>query len=300
VTPSFPPAPPGAATRHGSLGARPSTRQRSLGAGRIRALVRKDLAELRHSPGIFFPGVLTGLATVLYPFVIAVIVPYFAGERLSDSSDFEIAAEMYRSQPGSRSLGPEGAIQAAIFQWALTLLVGLTTVTGSMSVAAHSVIGEKQARSLEPLLATPLTTFELLAAKAIGAAVPGVSLTTACFALYVVMVAAFAEPGVWTSLLTPYALMLVFVLGPLAGLVGLQLAVCASARTNDPRSAQQIGALFLVVPIAALQIAQFMGGLLLTPWVMILAAALFLVANVVIMRIAIGLFDRESILTRWK
>ena len=34
-----------------------------------------------------------------------------------------------------------------------------------MSVAAHSVIGEKQARTLEPLLATPLKTSELLAAK---------------------------------------------------------------------------------------------------------------------------------------
>jgi len=278
----------------------PSTRRGSLGASRILALIEKDLAELRQSPGIFIPGVLTGLAAILYPFVIAIIVPYFAGERLSDSSDFEIAAEMYRSQPGSRSLSPEGAIQAAIFQWALTLLVGLTTVTGSMSVAAHSVIGEKQARALEPLLATPLTTFELLAAKVIGAAVPGIGLTTACFGLYLAIVALFAEPGVWTALLTPRSLGLVFVLGPLAALVALQLAVCASARTNDPRSAQQVGALFLVVPIAALQVAQFVGGLVLTTPVMAVAAAFFVVANAVMMRIAIRVFDRESILTRWK
>ena len=287
-------------TRRGSLGAGPSTRFRSLRAGRIAALLAKDLAELRHSPGIFVPGVLTGLASILYPFVIAIIVPYFVGERLSDSSDFEIAAEMYRSQPGSRALSPEGAIQAAIFQWALTMLVGLTTVTGSMSIAAHSVIGEKQARTLEPLLATPLSTFELLSAKVIGAAVPGVALTTLCFALYVALVAIFAEPGVWTSLLTVRSLALVFVLGPLAALFGLQLAVCASARTNDPRSAQQVGAIFLVVPIAALQIAQFAGGIILTPAMMIPIAALLAGANAVMMRIAIRIFDRESILTRWK
>ena len=41
-----------------------------------------------------------------------------------------------------------------------------------MSVAAYSVIGEKQARTLEPLLATPITTFELLAAKVLGALLP--------------------------------------------------------------------------------------------------------------------------------
>ena len=267
---------------------------------RVWALLGKDIAELRHSPAIFIPGILTGLATVVYPFVIAIIIPSAAGERLSDSSDFEIAAEMYRSQPDSRTLSPEGAIQAAIFQWALTMLVGLTTVTGSMSIAAHSVIGEKQSRSLEPLLSTPLSTFELLGAKVIGAAVPGVALTTACFGIYVLLVAMFAEPGVWASLLTLRSVALVFVLGPLAALIGLQLAVCASARTNDVRSAQQVGALFLVIPVAALQIAQFVGGVVLTTSTMALIAAGFVVINVIMMRIAIRVFDRESILTRWK
>lgn len=267
---------------------------------RILALLAKDLAELRQSPGIFLPGVLTGLGTVFYPFVIAVIVPSLTGERLSDSSDFDIAIDMYRSQPGTAALGPEGAIQAAIFQWALTLIVGLTTVTGSMSVAAHSVIGEKQSRALEPLLATPLTTFELLAAKVIGAAAPGVALTTACFVLYVALIALFAEPGVWLSMLTLRSLVFVFVLGPLAALLGLQLAVCASARTNDPRSAQQTGAILIVVPIAALQIAQFAGGLVLTSRLMVLIAAGFVLLNAIMMRVAIRVFDRESILTRWK
>ena len=271
-----------------------------MNASRVAAVLGKDLSELRRSPGIFLPGVFTGLASVVYPFVIAVIVPAVAGERLSDSSDFDIAVEMYRSMPGARALSPEGAIQAAIFHWALTLIVGLTTVTGSMSVAAHSVIGEKQARTLEPLLATPLTTFELLAAKVIGAAIPGLALTVACFLLYVGLVAVFAEPGVWLTLLTPRALAVVFVLGPLAAGVGLQLAVCASARTSDVRSAQQVGAIFLVVPIAALQIAQFVEGWTLTPAIMAVAAVALLAINAVIMRVAIGLFDRESILTRWK
>jgi ABC-2 type transport system permease protein len=267
---------------------------------RIAAILVKDLAELRRSPGIFVPGVLTGLATIAYPFVIAIVVPYFAGERLSDSSDFEVAAEMYRSQPGARSLTPEGAIQAMIFQWAVVLMVGLTTVTGSMSVAAHSVIGEKQARTLEPLLATPLRTSELLAAKVVGAAVPGVALTMLCFGIYIAAVAIFAEPGVWAALLTGHTLSLVFVMGPLAALVGLQLAVCASSRVNDSRSAQQVGALFLVVPIAALQIAQVVGGFVLTaPAIMAMTAAL-VAANLILLRVAVRIFDRESILTRWR
>jgi ABC-2 type transport system permease protein len=267
---------------------------------RITALMAKDLAELRLSPGIFVPGVLTGLATIVYPFVIAIIVPYFAGERLSDSSDFEIAAEMYRVQASARTLSSEGAIQAFIFQHALVLMVGLTTVTGSMAVAAHSVIGEKQARTLEPLLATPLRTSELLAAKVAGAAIPGVGLMALCFVIYLIAVAVFAEPGVWLSLLNLRTLSLVFVTGPLAALLGLQLAVCASSRVNDPRSAQQIGAFMIVIPLAALQIGQFLGGVVLTGPIILAVAVVLGIANAIVLRIGIAIFDRESILTRWK
>ena len=39
------------------------------------ALVAKDFAELRHSPGIFIPALLTGCAAIFYPFVIAIIIP---------------------------------------------------------------------------------------------------------------------------------------------------------------------------------------------------------------------------------
>src|SRR5687768_2912706 len=267
---------------------------------RIGALVAKDFAELRHSPGIFIPALLTGVAAILYPFVIAVIVPAVTGERLSDSGDFEIAELFFRSEPGVSNLSPEGAIQAFIFQQTLALLVGLTTVTGGMSVAAHSVIGEKQSRALEPLLATPLKTRELLAAKVLSAAIPGVVLTSVCFAAYVVLIAIFAEPGVWVTMLTGKSLGLVFILGPLAALLGLQLAVCASSRVNDPRSAQQLGAFMLIIPIGVLQIAQFVGGVVLTVPLLLGIGAVFAIGNLVVLRAAVSLFDRESILIRWK
>jgi ABC-2 type transport system permease protein len=267
---------------------------------RILALVAKDFAELRHTRAMLIPPIITGAASVLYPFLIAIIIPYFAGERLAESSDFEIAIEMYRTQPASQALSPEGAIQAMIFQFALTLMVGLTTVTGGMSIAAHSVVGEKQARSLEPLLATPLRTSELLIAKILSAALPGIALTIVFFAIYIACVAAFAEPGVWTILLTARSLGLVFVLGPLAALVGLQIAVCASSRAHDARSAQQLGAMVIVVPLVALQITQVLGGIIVDAPVIFVIASLLTAANAALFLFAIALFDRESILTRWK
>jgi len=265
---------------------------------RVLALLEKELADLRQNPALFMPAALTGFFSILLPFIVAIVVPQVAGERLSDSSDFEIAVEMYKTQPSVQGLDPEGAVQAWIFQQFLVLLV-LTPVAGSMSVAAYSVIGEKQARTLEPLLATPLTTFELLAAKVLGSLLPALALTLACFGLYVAGVALFAQPGVFRALLTAQSLAIVFVLGPLAALAALQLAVCVSSRVNDARSAQQIGAL-IILPIAGLLVMQLTGSFLLTLPVIGFIALLLAGVNAGLMLVGIALFDRESILTRWK
>ena len=265
---------------------------------RIRALLSKELADLRRNPAVFFPAILTGTLTIVLPFIIAVAIPYFTGERLSDSSDFDAAIEAYQG-PGERpTLDHEGAVQAFIFQQFLVMLV-LTPVAGSMSTAAASVIGEKQARTLEPLLATPITTFELLTAKVLGSFLPAVGLTVASFLCYLLGVVFLGRPGVFLTLLSPGSLAIVFILGPLASLAALQLAVCVSSRVNDARSAQQIGAL-IILPIAGLLVAQLSGSIVLTPPVVMLIAAVLAGVNVVLMGIGIRLFQRESILTRWK
>jgi ABC-2 type transport system permease protein len=265
---------------------------------RIAALLGKELEDLRGNPAVFLPALITGIISIVMPFVVAVAVPYFTGERLADSSDFKIALEMYRNQPATQSLDPEGAIQALIFQQFLIMLV-LTPVAGAMSVAAYAVVGEKQARTLEPLLATPITTFELLAAKVLGALVPGVLLAAGCFAVYVIGIAALAHPGVYRTLFLPRSLLTIFLLGPLASLAALQMAVCVSSRVNDARSAQQIGAL-IILPITLLLVAEFTSNLQLTSSLLLTISAGLAVLDVALMGIGVRVFDRESILTRWK
>jgi len=264
---------------------------------RVAALLAKELADLRGNPAVFVPALITGFFSIVMPFMIAVAVPFFTGERLADSSDFTIAAEMYQREPAARHLEPEGAIQAMIFQQFLILLV-LTPVAAAMSVAAYAVVGEKQARTLEPLLATPITTFELLLAKILGALIPGMILATGCFTIYVLGAAVLAESGVYQTLLVPRALMIMFLLGPLAALAALEMAVCVSSRVNDARSAQQIGAL-IILPISGLLVAEFTNNLLLTSRLIGLICVALAMLDIVLMSIAIRLFDRESILTRW-
>jgi len=268
------------------------------GTRRIGVLLGKEIEDLVGSPGLFVPAAITGLIAIMLPFVVAIAIPALTGESLANSSDFRVALEMYRNQPATRGLDAEGAIQAYLFQRFLILLV-LAPVASAMAVAAHAVVGEKQARTLEPLLATPLTTFELLAAKVLGAMLPGLALVAIFFSLYLGGVVVAAAPGVYWTLLAPRALLTVFLFSPLASLAALQLTVCVSARVNDVRSAQQIGAL-IIMPISALMVAEFAGLVDLRAGAVIALSGGLALLNVVLMGVAIRLFDRESILTRWK
>ena len=265
---------------------------------RVRALLAKEFADLRRNPGVFIPAILTSLVALALPFFVAVVVPVLTGEHLSDSSDFKTASEVFKSLPWTRMLDPEAAVQALIFQQFLVLLV-VGPVAASMSTAAYSVIGEKQARTLEPLLATPVATVELLAAKVLGSFLPALLLTLTVFGLLLAGAATFARPGVYLALLTPQSLAIVFIAGPLAALAALQMAVCVSSRANDARGAQQIGAL-IVLPITGLLVAEVSGSIVLTVSLTMAISAGLVALNVALLWLGVALFDRESVLTRWK
>ena len=108
-----------------------------------------------------------------------------------------------------------------------------------------------------------------------------------------------AEPGVVAVLFTPASLLLAFVLCPLVMLLALQLAVCASARANDARGAQQIAAL-VVLPLTGVLVAQLFGAMLLTVPMLFVSALVLAALNAILLRVAVVLFDRETILTRWR
>jgi ABC-2 type transport system permease protein len=269
-----------------------------MNMSRVLALLGKELLDLRGRPGLFWPSLFTGAVAIFLPVFVVVLIPAFTGERLSDSSDLQLALGLYRDQPWARVLDPESAIQAVIFQQFLVMLV-LSPVAAAMSLAAYSVIGEKQARSLEPLLATPISTFELLFAKILGAFLPALALSLLCFALNLAVAAVFARPGVFLVLLAPRSLGVLFLLGPMAALVSLTLAVCVSSRVNDARSAQQL-AVLVVLPLTGLLVAQLTAGFVVTMPIILLVTAVLAAISAGLMRLGVALFDRETILTRWK
>jgi hypothetical protein len=111
-------------------------------------------------------------------------------------------------------------------------------------------------------------------------------------------VSRWRRPGRLLTLLAPRALLTVFLFS-LASLAALRLTVSrVSARVNDVRSARQIGRSSSCR--SAPEVAEFAGFVDLTAGTVIAISSVLVVLNAVLMGVAIRLFDRESILTRWK
>jgi len=167
-----------------------------------------------------------------------------------------------------------------------------------MAIATQSIIGEKVARSLEPQLATPLEVPELLAGKALAAALPAVTATWAVYVAYGLINGWIADPRLTKFVFSDVWIPAMFTLVPLICLFSVLLGIVVSSRVNDPRTAQQIGG-FVVIPIIAIAVAQFFGGQPTFTREQVLIGDL-LVAGLVGITLVIGswAFDRESILTR--
>jgi ABC-2 type transport system permease protein len=77
------------------------------------------------------------------------------------------------------------------------------------------------------------------------------------------------------------------------------VAVMVSSRATDPRAAEQVSML-VFLPVLIIFFAQ-MGGLILIDARLVLLMALALVVvDAVLLTAAVRLFQRETILTRWK
>jgi ABC-2 type transport system permease protein len=265
---------------------------------RVAAVLAKELAELKSNMAALIPVIILALVTVVLPFVIVVILPAALGEPLSTDADFRRLAARTGGPTGVERLSGEGAVQAFLFQQFLFVQL-LIPVAGAMSFAGHSLIGEKQTRSLEPLLASPITTLELLIAKGLGALVPSLIILFCASAIFFGGIAVLAQPDVLNVVLNARSALVVFALGPAASLVALQIGVLVSSRVNDPRTAQQYSA-FLILPLTALFAVQFSGAVLMTvPFILLLLLIMLGIWGLLV-GAGVMLFDRETILTRWR
>ncbi len=226
------------------------------------------------------------MSTILIPPVILTIAPLaLAGVVGNRALPPELATQVLAQRPEWASFTEAELAGAFAVQQFLAFFL-LMPAYIPLSIATFSIIGEKQARTLEPVLATPIRTLELLVGKAIAALVPGVLAGWVTYIAFVALASIVYGPNLFGVVTDSSWLVGVFILGPAVGLSSVVAGVIVSARVNDPRVAQQIGGI-IVVPIIAITLLQATGTLLVGATGYLLLAAIIFIVSLIGLRVGV-------------
>lgn len=261
---------------------------------RLLAVIRHELLELSRSRIIFVTMAIVPSVLVL----VALLTEQAILATPDNAFRFEGAMPELLERYAANGLDPKTAVLILLNEQFLTMLLIVATALPS-TVASHAVIGEKVERTLEPILATPVATVELLLGKTIVSIVPGVIFTWlsygATLAGFVYMspevVVASATRSVW-----PMAFAL---LAPLVATTSALTSIAVSSRVNDPRTAQGLAG-FLVIPLLGMGISALLGAVTIDVSWVVWGVALMAAIDAALLAIAVRLFSRETILTRWR
>ncbi len=259
---------------------------------RALAVAWKDGLDLRKNPGLLWSMLALPAVLVLVPSLVV-----WAYARHPDEGSFRTMALFYDAAfPGSANAA-RFLIDHTLTDWFGLYL--LMPVFVPILIASQSVAGEKERRTLEPLLASPVSAAELVVGKSLASVLPAVAISWLAFAAFCAAVDAAGWPLVHGPIL-PNGLWLfgVGVIAPLFAFLGNGIAVLVSARVGEARLAQQLSAL-VVLPIMGLVGAQIAGWLQAGTRYYALQGAVVLCLDVLLVVAGIRLFDRERLISRW-
>jgi ABC-2 type transport system permease protein len=261
---------------------------------KIWVIVRKEWSEVFKNRFVFFTVAFLPLVLTALPLIML----YATGSSgdLSGLSSTDMPAN-FTKLCGEMSEG-ECAQYFLVSQFMLFFM--LMPLAIPVTIASYSIVGEKTTRTLEPVLATPVTTLELLAGKALAAAIPGVGVTWIGFVVFAFGARLIAtSPVVVARLTDPLWLMAIFVVGPLLAVASVSVAVMVSSRANDPRVAEQLSML-VILPLLAVFFGQIAGFFFINERLILWMAFALALIDAGLLAFATHLFQRETILTRWK
>jgi ABC-2 type transport system permease protein len=235
----------------------------SLDLRRVRAIIRKELREIQHNRSLLLAMAVLPLVFIIQPLVAVLGLSAKAAAGLSH-------------------------------EHVLLYLLGIPVLVPPV-IAATAIAGERQQGTLEPVLTTPIRREELLLGKALAAWVPSIAIAYLVDALFLAIVALFAQPGIASAMVhrSDLAAQVVFV--PLLAAWSIWVGLAMSTRASDARVAQQLS-LLSSLPVVLGVVLIALDVISPSPELGVALAALFVVLDVGGWWFVSKLFDRERLI----
>ena len=263
------------------------------------AIMRKDLKVAAQNRGVVLPLIILPLILfVVLPWVM-MLAPAMGDSRSMESQVHQFLSAMpasLLSQMAGHSLSQQMSI--FILVYALAPMFLILPVMVSSVLAADSFAGEKERKTIEALLYSPVTDRDLFRAKLLGPWSAAIILGLFSFVLYTLMV----DLAGWVAMkeiLLPnlmWILLAIWVSPAVAGL-GLVAMVFVSARAQGFQDAYQTGGL-VVLPILALMAGQMTGVMFFTAGVVFFLGFALWILLIFLLWWASRRFGREQLMPR--
>lgn len=258
-------------------------------------LVRKDLQECLGDRMIILPMIVLPLVTCVAMPAALILLGLGSGTlQMNGAEQLERVLPFY-DIPASFT-APVERLLYVFLNYTLMPIFLIIPLMVSVIIAANSVAGEKEKRSLETLLYTPLSNREFVLGKVLSAFLPAVALSLGSFILYFAVANSlfFALRG-QIVVRSPAWIPAILLIDPAASLLGLGSAFLVSLKAKSSIEAQQIGAL-VVLPCVLLVGGQVSGVLVFSPLAVGVFGLVLLVDDYLLIARIGPRFDRERVI----
>lgn len=272
-------------------------RQKALLNPRVVAVIENEWAQLLRNKIVIFTTLAPPLLLVMLALAV-LLLSTFVDANLAKVSG-PAAALLSGQSSALKNLNGADSLRAALLSPFLVLFQIIPLVV-PITIASYSIVGEKQSRSLEALLATPIRTWELLLGKSLAAAIPGVLAAWYSYLIFALAARAAVSDSVFLDVvLSPTWLLSMLVLAPLFTLLAVSLGLLISSKVKDQQSAQQLGSL-VILPLVAALVGQITGAVEVNVSLVLSTALGMLLLDAFLLVFTVQLFGRENILTKWR
>jgi ABC-type Na+ efflux pump permease subunit len=182
----------------------------------------------------------------------------------------------------------------------LSALLLIVPIALPIYIAADSFAGEKERKTIQQLLSTPLTDSEILLGKILTALIPTIITTYACVisTTIVVNLTWYFSYGAFQIIFPDLiALIQVVFLYPLLAFFGILVTVWASMRVNKVMEANQLGGI-AIIPVMLIAFLPIIIGTMTSIYYAFIVVAAFAIADYGLFKVASRRFTREAILKR--
>lgn len=268
----------------------------------LKAIVVKDLREVRQNTAAWLPMVIVPLIFVVVLPLGMILVPQYANIPLEQfTADADLEMFLSNMPPAmQQTLAGLDALQSTLVVMLGYLLAPMFLIFPLMFstvIAAESFAGERERKTMEALLYTPATDQELFMGKVLAALLPAMLLTWSSFLGYIVVVNSAAFPlfgRIWFPLPNWWPLM--FWIAPALAVLGISATVLISVRTQTFMGAYQLSS-SLVLLVLVLMGGQISGVLYLSVGVGLLVGVVLWLAAAGLTVLAVRTFHRDRILS---